>query len=91
MTTEYGFKTINASRTVQRVSADLRRGIKAIIDEAHLPIEEREAPLDATEPDVARIAKRRREAKLSAATAKKIQIDENGVAPSKELIPNSGA
>jgi dTMP kinase len=32
MTTEYGFKTVNASRSVARVSADLRRGIKAVID-----------------------------------------------------------
>lgn len=38
MTTEYGFKVINASRSVARVSADLRRAITAVIEERREPM-----------------------------------------------------
>ena len=37
MTTEYGFKIVNASRSVARVAADLRRGVKAVIDGTAIP------------------------------------------------------
>jgi dTMP kinase len=38
MTTEYGFKVINASRSVARVSADLRRAVTAIIEGLGEPV-----------------------------------------------------